>query len=128
MVSLSITMVNHLLCLSTLSSSLRKFYRQLSDCNFVASWWALMLIPLVGCSELLGLFNLSPVVASFLVNPDFRDDVVAIQRETEVGFKQSAILSQHESEIINYTPLYQPQPRKTIQLSPGFHDYRRTLA
>lgn len=56
------------------------------------------------------------------------EDVIEIQNETEVGFKQSTILSEHESQILNYGQLYQPQPRQEIQLSPEFHDDRRTLA
>jgi hypothetical protein len=77
---------------------------------------------------LVGLINASPVFASFLVNPDFRNDVIAIQQKTSVGLEQSTILSQNQSQIVNYGPLYQPQPRREIELSPGFHDYRRTLA
>lgn len=77
---------------------------------------------------LVGVITLQPALASTVVNPGFTEYVTVLQDRTSVGFDQSTILAEHASEIINYVPLYQPQPRKDILLSPGFHDIRRTLA
>ncbi len=115
-------MVNTFLLFWSLQTCLRKFCHRALHYFSVSHFCLLILIGLVG------LINASPVFASFLVNPDFRNDVIAIQQKTSVGLEQSTILSQNQSQIVNYGPLYQPQPRREIELSPGFHDYRRTLA
>jgi hypothetical protein len=82
----------------------------------------------LGIFALVQILNPHPAVASTVVNPGFTEYVTALQDRTPVSFDQSSILSQNEDKIINYGPLYQPQPRKDVTLSPGFHDRRRTLA
>ncbi len=122
------SMLNLILRLRPLQSWLRSAcYRQLGF--FSASpLWALLVI---GCLSVAGLVSCwipTPAFASTVVNPGFTEYVKAIQERTPVGFDQSRILSQHASQIVNYIPLYQPQPPQDIVISPGFHDRRRTLA
>lgn len=123
-------MVKLFLCLRYPISWFRSAYRQLLGYSSVSRAGVLFGVVWLGLcpTALPGLLNLPPVLASTIVNPAFRDDVIALQDRTSIGLERSAILSQYASQIVNYAPLYQPQPRKEIMLSPGFFDHRRTLA
>ncbi len=122
-------MLNSHLCFQLFQSRLR-LYTRYALLYWVPCLRRLLLISLclLGTTGAIGWVTSSPVAASTVVNPGFRDYVDYMQRQMPVSFDQSTILAQHAPHIVNYAPLYQPQPRQDIVLSPGFHDQRRTLA